>query len=339
MGNNVSAIPRAQVGEVALYDSNMLSLIRRTVAKDCNNDEFDIFIAMCRALRADPLRKQAYAFVYNKNDAEKRQLTLVTAISLLRAIADRTGNYRPDEEAPELHYDKDLISPSNPLGFVKAVVRVWKFSHGAWHKVTAEAYWDEYAPIKESEDAFNWVDTGEFWLNKDGSPSNRPKKRKVRREGTFEAVLDTSGRWGKNPRGMLPKCAEALALRKAWPDELSNVTSEEEIDRAQLLDVSPAEIAAAGETNRRLEKIGGSSGLMVDWLKGEMAPIEMVPVGVFADRAMEFISANRSEPSQINLWQARNRHSLKEFWARAPSDALEIKKAIETALTPSLEAP
>lgn len=333
MASNLTRLQQNMpVGNAALFDPNMLALIKRTVAKDTNNDEFDVFIATCRALQLDPLRKQAFAFVYNKGDAEKRQLTIVTAIAGLRAIADRTGNYRPDEEAPELHYDERLVSPSNPLGLLKAVVRVFKWSHGTWHKVTAEAYWDEYAPIKEPEDAFEWAETGEFWPNRDGTPGNKPKKRKVRKEGNFEPVLDTSGRWGKNPRGMLPKCAEALALRKGWPDDLANVFAEEEIDRQKFIDLAPSEVVQVGESERRLELIGGNNSLMVDWLSGDMAPIDSVPLGRFADQAIAFIEQNREEPSKLTLWKERNRHTLREFWARSPTDALELKKILEKAL-------
>jgi hypothetical protein len=275
--------PRAMIGEAALYDDKMLALVRRTFAKDCTSDEFDIFIAMCRALRLDPLRKQAYAFVFRK------------------AAQAATGKYPARPE-------------SRTLTLVKAVVRVHKYSHGAWHKVTSEAYWAEYAPIKEE-----WTE-GE---NGRRAPS-----------GKF--ILDTSGQWGKMPRLMLAKCAEAAALRKAFPDELSNVHEDAEVDRAKYLDLTPAEAVEASDTQDRLVRIGaGSSGLMIDWLGNGMDPIDHVPLGSFADRAVEFIQKHADEPSQIELWQVRNRHALKEFWARSPSDALELKRVLEAAKSPA----
>lgn len=325
MANNVAKFQQHMpVGEAALFDSNMLALVKRTVAKDTTDDEFNVFIAMCRALRLDPLRKQAYAFVFKRpfkrgkngelDRPEQRTLTLVTSITGFRTIADRTGNYRPDEDAPELHFDEAVKGATNPLGLVKAVCRVWKFSHGGWHKSTAEAYWDEFAPIKEE-----WAE------GEDG---------KRRPNGKF--VLDTSGQWGKMPRLMLSKCAEAAVLRKAFPDELSNVHEEAEIDRQKFIDLLPSEAVEMGEIQSRLERIGAASQtLMVDWLKGDMEPIEMVPLGQFADRAAAFIEGHTEDPSQVMLWAEKNRFALKEFWARSPSDALELKKMIEKATAPA----
>lgn len=324
--NNIAHLPPST------DDAKMLALIKRTVAADTNQDEFDLFIHTARHLGLDPLRRQIYAFVFSKDDPTKRKMSIVTAIDGFRTIAERTGNYRPDEDAPELYYDAGLMSPANPLGLVKAVVRVYKFSHGSWHKATAEAYWEEYAPIKEPDDAFDWKDTGEFWPDKKtGLPTNRPKKRKVRREGVFEPVLDTSGPWGKNPRGMLPKCAEALVLRKAWPDAFSGVYAQEEMDKS-LLDLLPSEAAQQGAQAERLARIGGSNAILIDWMKGEYSPLESVPVGQLADRAMAFIREHKEEPSIIRIWGEKNRHGLRQFWGMAPGDALAVKAEVEKAI-------
>ena len=61
-------------------DAKMVSLVRRTAAKDCNPDEFDLFVSVARELNLNPLRKQIYAFVFDKNDAERRNMSLVIGI-------------------------------------------------------------------------------------------------------------------------------------------------------------------------------------------------------------------------------------------------------------------
>jgi phage recombination protein Bet len=136
------------------FSNAQLALIRKTVAADTNQDEFELFVHTARHLRLDPLRRQIYAFVYNKDKPAKRKMSIITGIDGFRTIAERTGNYRPDEDEPTIEVDAAAKSPANPSGIVKATVRVFKHSHGAWHKVTASAYWEEYAPLKEG-----WTDT------------------------------------------------------------------------------------------------------------------------------------------------------------------------------------
>jgi len=292
-----------------LYDPKTINLIRRTVAADTNDDEFNLFVNMARSLNLDPLRRQIYAFVFSKNDAAKRRMSIIVSIDGFRAIAEATGNYRPDEDEPAFEIDPSLKSPLNPQGIVKVSVRVWKYSHGDWHRVTGVAYWDEYAPIKDE------------WAYDDAAGKRRP---------TGKKALDDSGQWAKMPRVMLAKCAEAQALRRAWPDNFSNVYEASEIDRAKVIDMLPAEAAEHGAVVERQERIGHSKDTVA--MIFDNGAIEFVPVGQVADRAMAFISANRKEPSAILQWREQNKAGLQEFWTRAPSDALALKKEIEKAL-------
>jgi hypothetical protein len=46
---------------------------------------------------------------------------------------------------------------------------------------------------------------------------------------------------------------------------------------------------------------------------------------------MAFLLEKRDEPSMIRQCSGRNRLGLREFWAKAPNDALAVKKEIEKA--------
>lgn len=291
-------------GGAAAYTAQQMALVRKTVAKDCSEAEFDQFIHMARHLGLDPLRRQIYAFVFNKDDAGKRQLTLVTAIDGLRTIADRTNCYRPDEEEPQIEYSEEARDPNlNPKGLVKAKVRVFKFAHGDWHPVVGVARWDEFAPQRE------------IWEYDQEAGKRRPT-------GRFE--LDPrKDNWRRMPHVMLAKCAEAQALRRAWPDDLSTLYEASEVDQQHTIDLSASEYAEMGETERRLEKIGGKDGIMFDFGNG----LERVELGKAADRWMEIME--REEPARVLTLRDQNRVSLQEFWARSKADALELKTRFE----------
>ena len=76
----------------------------------------------------------------------------------------------------------------------KATVTVWKLVSGTRVPFTASARWEEYVQT-----------------TKEGSPNSM---------------------WRKMPYGQLSKCAEALALRKAFPERLSGIYTEDEMQQA-----------------------------------------------------------------------------------------------------------
>lgn len=286
-----------------------ITLVQQTVAKDCNHDEFNLFMEAARSYGLDPFRKQILPLVFGKNakDQSKRRMSIVVSRDGLRVIAQRCGNYRPASDKAEWEVDDSLVSPLNPKGLVSCTVYLWQQDkQGQWFKVKGEAEWDEFAPIAEE-----WAEGA------DG-----------KRRPTGAKTLDTSGNWAKMPKVMLEKCAEAQALRAGWPEQFGGIYAEEELDRAKVIDLSATEIVEAESEERRLKAIGASESITVTW--GDGWALENVPLGQFADRAAEYV--RDTEPTTLAKWRDANRVGLQQFWAKQPNDALELKKLLEAKL-------
>lgn len=114
-------------------------------------------------------------------------------------------------------------------GFYKIADRVSRATGGTWG--ISETLWC-------GQDG-QWEDV---WLQ-DGPPA--AAKVTVERNGSrfttvalFEEYQAEGPLWQKMPARMIAKCAEALAIRKAFPDSLSGVYTSEEMDQA---DTTPQE--------------------------------------------------------------------------------------------------
>lgn len=286
------------MGAIVEWTGKQLDLIRRTVAKDCNADEFDSFIHMCRAMRLDPIRRQAYAFVF-KDKQGNRTLTVVTSIGGYRSIAERTGSYRPGPTRCVIQ-DSMKDPACNPVGIEYAEATVYKYSHGDWHAVTETAYWSEFAPVKE------------IWVNDQPSGKFQLDKKK--------------DNWRKMPRVMLEKCAEAKALRRGWPDDFSGLYEETEIDH-QMVDITPTEAAEEAATQAKLELIGGKDAVIVDWCDG--SPLQRIGIGKFWDASLAWMRAKDRTSTEVRVWCHRNHASRAEAKAKAGSHYLDWWREVE----------
>lgn len=288
------------------FTGRQLDLIRHTVAKDCSPDEFNLFIAAAQRAGLDPFRRQIAALVFNKQRPEKRRLAIITGIDGLRALAARSGRYRPDEAEPQISYLPELKAATNPLGIEKALVRIFIRDEGGgdWRPVAGVAYWDEFAPITEE-----WVEdlaTG-------------------RRRPTGKRVLDAASSWARMGRVMIAKCAEAQALRKAFPEDLSGLYENSELDQARAADLAPTDIIEVAHTQDRLQKIGAAGA--ITFQLSPTAPLEPIPVGQVADRVIEAYCG--FDGAEARWFESANRASLQEFWARSKADALELKREMD----------
>ena len=174
------------------FSSDQVRLLGETVAKGCDQNELAFFLNVCKLKRLDPFTSQVHCVKRWDNELRREKMVIQIGIDGFRVTAARSGELAGSTE-PE--YDTEEEEHPN-------WARVTVFRYGRDNEkiaYTAKARWGEYVQMVKDKDS------GQF----------RPNRM-----------------WAKMPYVMLGKCAEALALRKAFPDELSGMYSDEEMGQA-----------------------------------------------------------------------------------------------------------
>ena len=150
----------------------------------------------------------------------------------------------------------------------------------------------------------------------------------------------TESRCWTAERGQFIKCAEADGLRRGWPENLANVYTEDEVDRARVLDLTPSQAANDAKKERLIETIRPKGTILIDL--GDGNGLSNAPIESFHDRVSEFIR-NRSldDPCGVLAWREQQRVALQTFFAHDKNAALDLKRqfeALEATLRASADA-
>lgn len=187
--------------------TDKMQILGDVIAPGLTPEQLEVFALACNRTRLDPFAKQICAVMRWDSDLGRNKMTIQTTIDGFRVIAERTGKYGGRKPF-------EWCGPDGEWKEVwldnkpPAAARARILRKDFSEPVVAIARYKAYAALK-----------------RDGSPTYM---------------------WNKMDAEQLAKCAEALGLRTAFPQELSGLYTEDEMAQADKPEPEPKPAAVSG---------------------------------------------------------------------------------------------
>lgn len=200
----------AALPALAMDESELIQVLQSSLYPGAALPSIKMVLGYCKATELDPMQKPVHIVPMWDGKAKQMRDVIMPGIGLYRTQAARTGEH--------IGTDKPIFGPlvEYDLSGVKIMVP-------EWCEVTV------YRLVQGQRCAYT---AQEFWI-----------------ENYATAGKDTTApnqMWKKRSRGQLAKCAEAQALRKAFPEIGSEPTAEEmagkQLNDATVIDGATGEI-------------------------------------------------------------------------------------------------
>jgi len=243
------------------FTHEQLVVIKESICKGATDAELALFVATCKRTGLDPFLKQIYAVKRYDSREKKEVMAIQVGIDGMRLTAERTGKY--GGQGPVEYLDNETGEWSeiwHGKGYPYAArVTVYRKDWAAG--AHAICRWDSYAQH-------------------------------------LGADQKLSSSWQRMPDVMLGKCAESLAMRRAFPAEMSGMAAvidpeydaEAEIAEVSLAaepiteDATPLKGGMLADNDGQPRKENKPGGAAPSEVPPEQPALEMAPTSVSAYR-------------------------------------------------------
>lgn len=197
-----------------IITKDKVQLVKDMIMKGASDSELELFVSNCNRTGLDPMQKQCWAVRRWDASLQREVFSFQTGVDGFRIVANRSGKY------------------SGQLG------PYWCGEDGVWKDV----WLSDKPPIAAKVGVLKEDFKEPLWAVAKFSSYAAKKK-----DGSLTPF------WLKMPDLMIAKVAECLALRKAFPQDLSGVYSDSEMEQAEdSKDVTP-KVSAATMTAAKIE--------------------------------------------------------------------------------------
>lgn len=234
------------------FSPEQLDVIKTTICKGATDAELQLFVATCRRTGLDPFLHQIHA-VKRYDSKEKREVMAIqVGIDGLQLVAERTGKYAGMDPILYLNAAGEWVDVWTEDGHPRAA-KVSVYRKDFDRPVPATCRWDSYAQV----------------YNRDSKTYLMPN-------------------WEKMPDVMLGKCALSLALRRAFPADMSGFALAADPDFDFDAEAQEQREAAVDQAQAQLERPDAIEGEVVRQApqpRAAAAPAEVQPSPVTPARS------------------------------------------------------
>lgn len=180
--------------ELAMRETELIPVLRSSLYPGASDESIKLVLGYCRAAGLDPMQKPVHIVPMWDSKARSMRDVVMPGIGLYRTQAARSGEYAgitEPEFGPEITEAIGGASVTYPQWCRVTVKR--RLADGTIAEFTAREFWRENYAVK----------------------------------GGQEKSVAPNAMWSKRPYGQLAKCAQAQALRMAFPEFGASPTADE----------------------------------------------------------------------------------------------------------------